>query len=98
MQPYVILQHLGHQAVNAAAHRRQQHQHIGAVAILGHPPPHCIHLSTQPPHAVQQLDSFLANRLCFHCHTSPGYTTSARHSSTHAPRKSFSPHLSILGP
>jgi hypothetical protein len=36
VQPDVILQDLRHQAVDAAANRRQEHQDIGALVTLSH--------------------------------------------------------------
>ena len=46
MQPYVVLpEHLGHQAVDAAAHVGQQHQYVHAVVACGQPAFNRVHLT-----------------------------------------------------
>jgi hypothetical protein len=48
MQPDVIFQHLGHQAVDSAAHVGQQHQNVGTVITRAQRTLDRIHLSANP--------------------------------------------------
>jgi high affinity Mn2+ porin len=58
MKANMRLQHLAHQAVDPAPHGRKQHQLVSAIILGLQRPLHCIQLSTQLAHPLQQLHFF----------------------------------------
>src|SRR3984885_7541621 len=58
MESNVRLEHLGHQAVHASAHRGQQHQLVPAIVVGRQSSLYGIQLTTKFAHALQQLDGF----------------------------------------
>ena len=76
VKPDMRLQHLAHQAINPAPHRRQQHQLAAAIFIGRQSTLDCIQLSAHLAYALQQLQFLalvLGHRISPLDNTNPGY-------------------------
>src|ERR1700677_1708885 len=66
----MVLQHFGHQAVDASAHICQQHQYVGAIVSSGQRSLDRVHLATDAFNAGDELLFFLIDA----CHFFLAYT------------------------
>src|ERR1700733_4659704 len=78
MQPDMVFQHFGHQAVDAAAHVCQQHQYVGAIISGGERSLDRIHLATDAFNAGDELLFFFIVGCHFLAYTLGGYGTTIR--------------------
>src|ERR1700678_2321916 len=65
MQPDMVFQHFGHQAVDASAHICQQHQYICAIVSRGERSLNRVHLATDAFNACDELLFFFIDACHF---------------------------------